>query len=100
MYNGGVEMHTMHFQCFIGKCATLDTLNQICSRNLIERVNQILTENMDIITLVILNLLERAVPSTALVVRETETLSKAFAFVNPQRRLLHPDHHDLHRHHG
>ena len=38
-------------------------------------------------------LLKRAIPATALVVWKTETLSKAFAFVDPQRRLLHPAHH-------
>ena len=34
--------------------------------------------------------LERALPAAALVVWEAETLPEAFAFVDPQRRLLHP----------
>ena len=34
--------------------------------------------------------LERALPAAALVVWEAETLTEAFAFVDPQRRLLHP----------
>ena len=37
--------------------------------------------------------LERALPAAALVVWEAETLPEAFAFVDPQRRLLHPGHH-------
>ena len=34
--------------------------------------------------------LERALPAAALVVWEAETLPEAFAFVDPQRCLLHP----------
>ena len=46
--------------------------------------------------MILIVILERAVPATALIVRKPETLSEAFSLVDPQRCLLHPAHHQGH----
>ena len=70
-------------------------------------INRHDTHKTLVMFVLIIIILKRAVSATALVVRKTKTLSEAFSRVDPQRRLLHPDHylgddddhhHDLHCH--